>query len=382
MKAIRLILSACLIGMTSLQASIAETGVTDTSIQLGMSVPLTGPASGHGNELKQIISAYFDQINKNGGINGRKLQLTVMDDGYDPEKAVANTKTLIETNKVFALLGYYGSVTINDAMNKVFGPAKVPMIGGVSGAMALRQPPSTSPNNRYLFVQRASYADEAEAIGTQLATLGLKNIAVFYQNDGFGKAGLEGLNNALKKHNLTPSATATVERNSVDISKAVEVISKANPQAVVMVTLYKPTAALVKALHNANQSPMFMTLSPVGVDQLTQELGNDARGIGISQVMPFPWNDTQPVVKEYQHFVGKQGPYSYMSMEGFIIAKIAVEALRKAGGKDISREKLVTAMESMNQDFGGYRVAFGPNNHAGSQFVQLTVIGAGGKLIK
>jgi ABC-type branched-subunit amino acid transport system substrate-binding protein len=382
MKAIRRILSACLIGMTALQASFAETGVTDSTISLGMSAPLTGPAASHGNELKQVIGAYFEQVNKNGGINGRKLQLTVLDDAYDPEKAVANTKTLIENNKVFALLGYYGSTAITDSMNKVFGPAKVPMIGGISGAMSLRQAPASNPNNRYMFSQRASYADEAEAIGTQLATLGLKNIAVFYQNDGFGKAGLEGLTNALKKHNLTPSATATVERNSVDIGKAVDVIAKANPQAVVMVTLYKPTAAMIKALRSANLSPMFMTLSPVGADQLAQELGNDARGVGISQVMPFPWNDTVAIAKEYQHFVGKQGPYSYMSMEGFIIAKLAVEAIRKAGGKDLNREKLVAALEGMNQDFGGYRVAFSPNNRAGSQYVQLTVIGAGGKLMK
>jgi ABC-type branched-subunit amino acid transport system substrate-binding protein len=381
MKAIRHILAACLVSTAAIQPLLAETGVTDSTITLGMSAPLTGPASGHGQELKNVISAYLEQVNKRGGVNGRKLQLTVLDDGYEAEKAVANTKTLIETNKVFALLGYYGSTAMTDAMNKVFGPARVPMIGGISGAMSLRQPPAGNPNNRYMFVQRASYADEAEAIGTQLTTLGLKNIAVFYQNDGFGKAGLEGLTNALKKSNLTPSATGTVERNSEDISKAVEAIAKATPQAVVMVTLFKPSAAMVKALRKANQSPMFMTLSPVGADQLTQELGNDARGIGISQVMPYPWNDIIPIVKEYQQLVGKQTPFSYMSFEGFVIAKVAVEGIRKAG-KDLSREKLVSALEGMNQDFGGYRVSFSSNNHAGSQYVQLTVIGPGGKLIK
>lgn len=156
MKAIRLVLSACLIGMTALQASLAETGVTDTTISLGMSAPLTGPASAHGQELRNVINAYFEQVNKNGGVHGRKLQLTVVDDGYDPEKAVANTRTLIETNKVFALLGYYGSTAMTEAMNKVFGPAKVPMIGGISGAMSLRQPPAGNPNNRYMFSQRAS----------------------------------------------------------------------------------------------------------------------------------------------------------------------------------------------------------------------------------
>ena len=125
---------------------------------------------------------------------------------------------------------------------------------------------------------------------------------------------------------------------------------------------------------------MIMTLSPVGADQLTQELGNDARGIGISQVMPYPWNDTLPIVKEYQRMIGK-GQYSYMGMEAYIMAKTTVEALRKLG-KDVTREKLVAAMEHLNQDLGGYRVAFTPTSRTGSKFVELTVIGGGGKVMK
>ena len=343
MKVIRLILSACLIGMTAFQAALAETGVTDTSISLGMSVPLTGPASAHGQELRNVINAYFEQVNKNGGVHGRKLQLAVVDDGYDPDKAVANTKTLIETNKVFALIGYYGTASIDESMNKVFGPAGVPMIGGISGAMSIRQAPSANPNNKFMFNLRASYADEAEAIGTQLVTLGMKNIAVFYQNDGFGKAGLDGLTAALKKHNLAPVAAGTVERNSEDIAKAQEAIAKANPQAVVMVTLHKPASLMVKGLRKAGLGPMFMTLSPVGPEQLTQELGNDARGIGISQVMPYPWNDTVAVVKDYQRLIGKQTPPSYMGIEAFVMAKTATEVIRKLG-KDLTREKLVAAL--------------------------------------
>jgi len=381
MKAIRLTLAACAFGLASFFPVHAETGVTDSTITLGMSIPLTGPAGSHGQEIKNVIGSYFEQVNKGGGVNGRKLQLVALDDGYDATKAVANTKTLIETNKVFALIGYYGTSSIDDAMNKAFGPAAVPMIGGISGAMSLRQTPSTNPNNKFMFNLRASYADEAEAIGTQLVTLGMKNIAVFYQNDGFGKAGLDGLTAALKKHNLSPVATGTVERNSEDIGKALDTIAKANPQAVVMVTLYKPAALLVKGLHKSGLGPMFMTLSPVGADQLTMELGNDARGIGISQVMPYPWNDTVTVVKEYQRMIGKSTPPSYMGMEAFIIAKTATEAIRKLG-KDVTREKLVATLESLNQDVGGYRVGFSGNSRSGSHFVELTVLGANGKLMK
>ena len=381
MQGIKRLITITALGMMAINCH-AETGVTDTAITIGMSAPFSGPNGAYGIDMRQTIQAYFDQINKSGGINGRKLDLVALDDGYETERTVANTKTLLKEKNAFALLAYYGSSPTTEAMNTVFGPAKVPLVGTISGANTLREPLNSNANGRYMFNVRASYADETEAIVNQLVSLGLKSIAVFYQNDGFGKSGLEGVTAALAKHKLAPSATATVERNSIDVKKAAEAIGKANPQAVVMVTLYKPTAAFVKEMKRNNQNPMFMTLSPVGAEQLSQELGNDARGIGISQVMPYPWNDTVPIVKEYQHFIGKQGPFSYTSMEGFIIAKLAVEAIRKAGGKELSREKLVSTLEGLNQDFGGYRVAFSPNNHAGSQFVQLTVIGAGGKLIK
>jgi len=173
----------------------------------------------------------------------------------------------------------------------------------------------------------------------------------------------------------------TVERNSLDVAKAVESISKATPQAVVMVTLYKPTSAFVKSMKKAGQNPMFMTLSPVGAEQLVQELGNEARGIGISQVMPYPWNDTVSVVREYQRLLGKQGKFSYYGIEGYMMARVLVDALKKQA-KDVSREKTVSTLEGLSQDFGGYRVSYGPESRQGSRFVELTVIGPGGKVLK
>ncbi|MGE5492134.1 MAG: ABC transporter substrate-binding protein, partial [Actinomycetota bacterium] len=283
--------AAGLLTLLSWTAS-ADPGITDNAITIGMSAPFSGPNGAYGEDMKTAITAYFNQVNKSGGVNGRKLELVALDDGYETDKAVANTKALIEDKKVFSLLAFYGSSPTTEAMNSVFGPAKVPLIGTISGAGTLRQAPTANPNNRYMFNVRASYADETEAIINQLVALGLKSIAVFYQNDGFGKSGLEGVTSALKKYGLAPSAVGTVERNSLDVTKAVESISKATPQAVVMVTLYKPTSAFVRAMRKAGQNPMFMTLSPVGAEQLVQELGPDARGIGISQVMPYPWNDT------------------------------------------------------------------------------------------
>lgn len=372
--------AAGLLALLSWTAS-ADPGITDNAITIGMSAPFSGPNGAYGEDMKAAITAYFNQVNKSGGVNGRKLELVALDDGYETDKAVANTKTLIDDKKVFSLLAFYGSSPTTEAMNTVFGPAKVPLIGTISGAGTIRQAPSANPNNRYMFNVRASYADETEAIINQLVALGLKSIAVFYQNDGFGKSGLEGVTSALKKYGLTPSAVGTVERNSLDVTKAVESISKATPQAVVMVTLYKPTSAFVRAMRKAGQNPMFMTLSPVGAEQLVQELGSDARGIGISQVMPYPWNDTVSVVREYQRLLGKQGKFSYYGIEGYMMARVLVDALKKQG-KDVSREKLVSTLEGLNQDFGGYRVGYTPDSRQGSRFVELTVIGPGGKVLK
>jgi ABC-type branched-subunit amino acid transport system substrate-binding protein len=306
-----------------------------------------------------------------------------MDDGYETDRAVANTKALINEKQVFAMIASYGSSPTTAAMNDAFGPSKVPLIGTISGADSIRQSPKDNPNNRYMFNVRASYANETEAIVNQLVGLGIKNIAVFYQNDGFGKSGLDGVIAALKKHNQTPSAVATVERNSLDVSQAVQTISKANAQAVVMVTLYKPTAEFVRQMKKANQHPQFMTLSPVGADLLVKELGDDARGVGISQVMPYPWNDTTPMVRDYQRLLGKQGKFSYYGIEAYAMGKLMVDAIRKSGGKDLSRDRLVSTLESLqNHDLGGYRVSYSANERLGSRFVDLTVIGNGGRVLR
>jgi branched-chain amino acid transport system substrate-binding protein len=221
----------------------------------------------------------------------------------------------------------------------------VPLVGAISGADSIRQSPKDNPNNRYMFNVRASYANETEAIVNHLVSLGFKNIAVLYQNDGFGKSGLDGVVSALKKHNQTPSAVATVERNSVDVAQAVQTIAKVNPQAVIMVTLYKPTAAFVREMRRPVRLPQFMTLSPVGADLLVQELGDEARGIGISQVMPYPWNDTTPLVREYQKLLGKQGKAFLLRPRGLRHGESAGRC-DPQGGQGPTREKLVPASKA------------------------------------
>ncbi|TXH78037.1 ABC transporter substrate-binding protein [Thauera aminoaromatica] len=357
----------------------ADPGIGDNTITLGMSAPFSGPNGAYGKEMREGALAYFAHINGVGGVNGKKVELVSLDDGYEIEKTVANTRKLLEENKVFALMAYYGSSPTTEAM-KLFSEAKTPLLGTISGAGSLR-----SPVNRYMFHLRASYADETEAIVNHLVGLGITNIAVFYQNDGFGKSGKDGVTAALARHKLKPVAEGTVERNSLQAETAVAQIAKSNPQAVIMVTLYKPTAEFIRQMRKAGQMPQFSTLSPIGADLLVGEMGaKDAHGVGISQVMPYPWNDTVPVVKEYHKALqafAKHNRYSYYGLEGFINAKLVAEAMRKAG-RDLSREKLVNILETTPFDLGGYKINYSPTSHNGSRFVDLTVLGRDGRVLR
>jgi branched-chain amino acid transport system substrate-binding protein len=356
----------------------ADPGIGDSTITLGMSAPVSGPNGAYGKEMKEGAQAYFAQLNAAGGIGGKKIELIALDDGYETDKAVANTRKLINDNKVFALMAFYGSSPTTESM-KVFSEAKVPLLGAISGAGNLR-----NPVNRYMFHLRASYADETESIVNHLVGLGITSIAVFYQNDGFGKSGLDGVVATLARHKLKPVAIGSVERNSLEVGPAVVQIAKASPQAVIMVTLYKPTAAFIQQMRKTGQTPQFSTLSPVGADLLVAEMGaKEAHGIGISQVMPYPWNDTLPIVKEYQKALrtfAKNNNYSYYGIEGFINAKLMAEAIKKSG-KDLTREKLVNTLESSNFDLGGYKIGYSPSSHNGSRFVDLTVLSREGRVL-
>jgi len=372
MKTMRLTFAAIATSvMVSATSVAADPGVTATTILIGESAVFSGPASELGNEMRAGAMAYFNVVNEAGGVNGRKIELRSLDDGYEPERAAANTKKLI-SDGVFLLFGYVGTPTTN-AAKPIFTAAKVPFVGAFTGAESLR-----NPLNRYIFNIRASYFDETEQIVAQMAGQTLDKIAVFYQNDDYGKAGLAGVERAMGRRNLKVIATGTVERNTVDVGDAVKAIGKAEPQAVVMISAYKSCAAFVKGMHAAGFRPQFINVSFVGSRALAKEMGVGGRGVAIAQVVPFPWNVGVPIVKEYQQrfeaFTGKQ-EFSFTSLEGFIAAKVLVEGLQRAG-KDLTRERFITAMETMRDvDVGGFAVTFTPTNHSGSKFVELTVIG-------
>ena len=363
-------LGSALLAAVALGAS-ADPGVTSSSIVLGQSAAFTGPASELGTEMRAGAMAYFQWINAQGGVNGRKIELKSLDDGYEGDRAAANTRKLIDDG-VFLLFGYVGTPTSN-ASKPIFTAAKVPFVGPFTGAESLR-----NPVNRYIFNIRASYFDETDKLVGQLVGQTLERIAVFYQNDDYGKAGLAGVERAMTKRNMKIIATGTVERNTVDVGGAIKSICKVEPQGVVMISAYKSCAAFIKEARAAGCNPQFLNVSFVGSKALAHEAGPAGRGVGISQVVPFPWNLSARIVKEYQQLLeastGKQN-YSFTSLEGFIAAKVLVEGLKRTGN-DLTREKFITAMEQIRDyDVGGFTVSFSPNDHSGSRFVELTVIG-------
>ena len=353
-------------------------GVTPKTIVLGQSAAFSGPAAQLGIQMNAGTKAYFDHVNAQGGIFGRKIELKTRDDRYEATLCVENTKKFIEEDKVFALVSYVGTPTTVAAL-PVFTEAKVPLIGPFTGAEALR-----SPVNRYIFNVRASYYDETEKIVEQLVSTGNHKIAVFYQDDAYGQAGLKGVQIAMDKRNLKIAALGKVERNTIKVEDAVKAISAVEPDGVVMISAYTSITEFVRQMKKAGSSTQFHNVSFVGSKALADALKEEGRGVAISQVVPFPWSPSVTIVKEYQDVMTKAGntDFNFSSLEGYIVGKVMVEGLRRAG-RDLSREKLVTALEGMNNvDVGDFIVSFSPTNHSGSKFVDLTMIGRGGKFLK
>lgn len=371
--------SAMLLGLAGLMTHAAETGVTDSEIRLGQFAAQTGPAAELGKRMQLGIQAHFAAVNAAGGINGRKLTLVTRDDGYEPEKALAAAKALIDEDKVFALIGSVGTPTTLAALPAI-NAAGIPLIGPFTGAQALRE-----PFNRNIFHVRASYFDETERIVQHLSTVGIKKIAVFYQNDSYGKAGLEGVVRALAKRNLKPAAAVTVERNSVDVTAALAEIIKASPEAVIQISAYKSCAALIKQARAKSYGGQFFNVSFVGSKALAEELGEASTGVSISQVVPFPYTPSSAIVREYQQRMTESGnkDFDFSSMEGFLAAKVLTEGLRKAGGKSLSRESFVTALETLRDyNMGGFTINYSAKSHEGSRYTDMTIVGRGGKFMR
>ncbi len=359
--------SACLL---SAPLSVFAQADADT-ILIGQSVSLTGPYEEIGLGLKAGIEAHFEAVNQAGGINGKKLKLVSLDDASDPARAKANVKKLIDDN-VLALIGLAGSHNINPLVADITA-AKVPLVGPSTGDIGLR-----TPSNRYIFNTRASYVDEMRKVVATLVPRGLKKIALFAQSDASGRAGLAGLAEALDKQQLRLHLYGTADRNSVNVASQAASIAASKPDAVVIVAGGQTAAAFIKEMKRIRSNPKFTVASSAGASTLAKLLGPDGIGVEVSQVVPLPYSSAEPLGREYLKRIGGEKAASFSSYEGYISARILVEGIKKAG-RVITRESLVDALDRAGTiDLSGFKVTYSPSNHIGTDFVELTVLGANG----
>jgi branched-chain amino acid transport system substrate-binding protein len=353
----------------------AQTG--SRSIVLGQSAAFSGPAAQLGEQFKRGALLFFDRQNAKGGVNGRTIELKSVDDGYEPDRCKANTDKLIKDG-VFALFGYVGTPTSLAAL-PLASAAQVPFIAPFTGAQALRE-----PFNRIAFHVRASYFDETAEIVKQVTSIGAKRIAVFHQNDSYGKAGLDGVVRALKPLNLEPAALGTVERNTVDVAAAVKSILAGKPDAIVQISAYKSCAAFIREARKAGYGGAFYNVSFVGTKALADELGADARGVIVSQVMPYPYSPASPLSGDYlaagKAADGDKFEPNYSSIEGFVAAKTFSEALKRMTGAP-TPDTLIASLESLRElNLGGFFVDFSATKRMGSRYVDLTILSSDGKV--
>jgi ABC-type branched-subunit amino acid transport system substrate-binding protein len=353
-----------------------EHGVSETEIRFAQVAALEGPAASLGLGMRDGLRAAFEEANRAGGVHGRRIVLDSIDDGYEPDRSLAAVEAIIAEDAHLGLVGAVGTPT-----TAVTQPATtdvgLPMIGPFTGAGFLRD----AFNDNVLNV-RATYAAETEAwIRHLVDEKGLSRVAILYQDDAFGLVGLDGVNQALARRGLEFVGQAKYQRNTVEVADAVEALGGAAPEAVVMVGAYAPIAAFVKAMRAEGQDPAFVTISFVGSKALAAELGEAREGVVISQVVPFPWDASLPIVAEYQAAMEASQPGAepgFVTLEGYLAGRVALRAL-EAAGPDVDRWSYLSAMNALGQfELGGLSFSYGDGDNQGLDDVFLTRIEADG----
>lgn len=371
--------SALGLGIATLFAAVAaqvDPGVFQDKIVFGQSAAFEGPAAALGRGMREGILAAFNEANVAGGVNGRKLELVGYDDGYEPERAIKNTIRLIKDDKVFALIGEVGTPT-SKAAQPIATDAGVPFIGPFTGAEFLR-----NPYKRTVINVRGSYYQETEAMVEHLTSdLGVSRIAILYQDDSYGRAGLAGVKRALGKRSMKLVSEGTYKRNTTAVKTAVLSIRKGKPEAVIMIGAYKPCAEFIKVSKRVRMDPIFLNVSFVGSKALAKELGKHGQGVVVTQVVPFPEDTSIPLVAQYRKALKASGPDAepgFVSLEGYMVGRLVLQALEKLGAV-VTREGLLATIARVGTfDLGGVTLTYGKNDNQGMDQVFLTVIESDG----
>ena len=377
----------CLLGLAvvgssqlaSAQDETATPGVSADRILFGQSAALSGPAAALGQGMRLGVQAAFAEINRQGGVHGRWLELVSLDDGYEPEAALTNTRQLLREENVFALIAPVGTPT-SRAVEPVAAQAGAPYIGPFTGAEFLREPEEapTAVN------VRASYFQETDEMVERLTEdLGISRIAVLYQDDSYGNAGLTGVRMALARRRLELSGLAAYQRNTTAIKVAVLELRRAQPEAVIIIGAYRPVGEFVRWARRIGFTPILMNISFVGSEALAADLGSAGEGVLITQVVPFPEDNSLRVVRDYREALRRQemgAPPSFVSLEGYIAGRLTGEVLERSGPELTRVGFLETLTTISNLDFGGFSLTYGPGDTQGSDRVFLTRIEANGRL--
>ncbi|MBU1232766.1 MAG: ABC transporter substrate-binding protein [Proteobacteria bacterium] len=355
------------------QSSLAKEDQQRSVLLLGQSCALSGPAENLGLEMRAGLQAAIAIINEKGGVKGRNVLLRSMDDGYEPDRAIRNTLELIQDDQVFLLIGEVGTPTAK-AVVPIIEKYKIPFFAPFSGAELLR-----NPFHRYIINVRASYYQEMEALAAYFTEqLGMQRIACFYQNDSYGFAGLKGIELALQRRNLQLVSQGSYERNTVAVMGGLQEIYRAEPEAVILVGTYAACAEFIKLSKAKKPGPrIFGNISFVGTESLKNALGTYGDHVIVSQVVPFPWDNRIPLIREYReamHRYQRDFPISFISLEGYIAGKLFA-AIADAVTGELTREKFIQTMQQRAHfDLGGVIFQFGENDHQGMDSIYLTTI--------
>ena len=347
-------------------------------ILIGQSCQLTGPLAQLSSEIREGAKWYLDEVNRRGGVRGKRIRVISLDDGYDPKRTEENTRQLIERDGVVALFNFAGTPTTLAAL-PALRQSKVPLVAPFTGSEALR-----GNFERYVFNVRAGYADEIDKIVQHLSTLGVRRTGVAYLNNAFGKSGLESAKAATAKYAVTLATEAPLQVDGRDLQEAAATVAHSKPPAVILVTAGKVTSDFIATYQGLAPGAQFYALSVVSSQQLTRALGARGRGVAIAQVMPYPWGGGTRLTREFTELARKNSvaDVTYNHMEGYVSAKVLVEGLRAAGAA-LSREGLVQALEGLHEiDLGGFVVRFSDKNHNGSAYVELTIVGNDRKIVR
>jgi branched-chain amino acid transport system substrate-binding protein len=343
-------------------------------ILVGQSAGFTGGQAGYSADTRQGIDAAFEAANKAGGINGRMLKLVALDDQGKKDNVLVNTKTLVETEKVTALIGYTSGAGV-EATLAYLDANNVPMLSPMTGNMGIR-----AAQHRNLFHTRAGYDDEMKKIVSHLALTGTKRFAICYLDD-VGPANPKSMLDALELAKLKPVASIPLNRNATDFNAQVEELFKATPEAVIFISNGPPIVKIVQGMRAKGWGGHFATSSFSGL-KVIDDLKDKGAGLIMSQVLPPPSKTHLRVIKEYQDDLKAFAPTAkpnYTSLEAYIAARVLVEGLRRGGAA--GPEKLTAALEDIKRlDMGGYEISFSRKSHDGSRFVDTGVVSANGTL--